>query len=280
MLYLIAYDIAHPKCLAKVVDLCVEIEGRSAAVYFSLWAQFLPEAFPFERRSRRPEATHLPDDQAVLPATGSVVKIGQTVVLEECTLTMKPAASLDAKWVTTLSGLIPDELWKKCGERLVVVSDGTMSYFATHACEAAQHVRIDDATVPPPRAGSSICTRRRVACRNSSKHCTRRGNQSSSAAAVSPLLWLVDQPGKFSAAVKKELAAPHARVHVSALSAWELGIKVSKGKLSLPVPVSQWFSEVLKRYRLVELAITADIAAAFTELPPVHGDPFDLLNIP
>ena len=30
------------------------VEGAGSALFFRLWAQFLPEAFPFERRSRRP----------------------------------------------------------------------------------------------------------------------------------------------------------------------------------------------------------------------------------
>jgi PIN domain nuclease of toxin-antitoxin system len=30
-------------------------------------------------------------------------------------------------------------------------------------------------------------------------------------------------------------------IHVSAISALELGIKVARGKLKLPLPVSRWF---------------------------------------
>jgi CRISPR-associated protein Cmr4 len=39
-----------------------------------------------------------------------------------------------------------DPVWGTIEHRLVVVSDETMSYFVQHACEVAQHVRINDAT--------------------------------------------------------------------------------------------------------------------------------------
>lgn len=45
-----------------------------------------------------------------------------------------------------LSKLINDELFCSVAERLVVVSDGTMSHFVTTACDVAQHVRISDET--------------------------------------------------------------------------------------------------------------------------------------
>jgi PIN domain nuclease of toxin-antitoxin system len=93
------------------------------------------------------------------------------------------------------------------------------------------------------------------------------------------LLWLVDRPSRLPAAVKKQLTSPSARVHVSALTAWELGIKMAKGKLLLPAAVSQWFPQVVARYRLLEVGISAVICASSTELPLIHADPFDRLLI-
>ena len=45
-----------------------------------------------------------------------------------------------------MAGLLDDPVWQEVALRLVVVSNGMMSYFARHACEIAQHVRIDDET--------------------------------------------------------------------------------------------------------------------------------------
>lgn len=89
------------------------------------------------------------------------------------------------------------------------------------------------------------------------------------------LLWLTDDPSRLSAPARTALASPGSTVYVSAVSAWELGIKAAKGKLVLPLPVSQWFPAVLAQYGLRELPITADVATASTELPLLHNDPFD-----
>jgi PIN domain nuclease of toxin-antitoxin system len=68
-------------------------------------------------------------------------------------------------------------------------------------------------------------------------------------------------------------------VFASAISAWELGIKVARKKLTLPKPVSQWFPEVCRRYGLTEIPVTGLLAGRSTELPPVHADPFDRLLV-
>lgn len=39
-----------------------------------------------------------------------------------------------------------DPVWAEVASRLVILSDGMMSFFAQNACEVAQHVRIDDDT--------------------------------------------------------------------------------------------------------------------------------------
>jgi CRISPR-associated protein Cmr4 len=59
------------------------------------------------------------------------------------------ASPLPPEWVDKLSGIFTglDNLWAShCRERIVLVSDATLSLFATTACEVSQHVRIDDET--------------------------------------------------------------------------------------------------------------------------------------
>lgn len=53
------------------------------------------------------------------------------------------------------------------------------------------------------------------------------------------LLWLADDPRRLSAAVRDLLDRGEFTMHVSAISALELGIKAARGKLQLPLPVSQ-----------------------------------------
>ncbi len=71
--------------------------------------------------------------------------LGDKVVLEEYTFAHcgEPSNGIGA----ALKDLIPfDDVWKQVTQRLVIVSDGMLSFFAKNACEVAQHVAIDDCT--------------------------------------------------------------------------------------------------------------------------------------
>lgn len=67
--------------------------------------------------------------------------------------------------------------------------------------------------------------------------------------------------------------APEA--YVSAVSAWELAIEATGGKIKLLEPPDQWFHGMIERYELREVPLDATIACAAAVLPPVHRDPFD-----
>jgi len=83
------------------------------------------------------------DPQALFTANGPLA-LGDKVVLEEYTFTH--SGDLPAKLGDSLAGLLDDPVWKEVATRLVILSDGMMSFFAQNACEVAQHVRIDDET--------------------------------------------------------------------------------------------------------------------------------------
>ena len=86
----------------------------------------------------------LSDTHALFTANGPLA-IGDKVVLEEYTFTR--SGDLPAKLGDSLAKLLPDDpVWKEVENRLVILSDGMMSFFAQNACEVAQHVRIDDET--------------------------------------------------------------------------------------------------------------------------------------
>jgi PIN domain nuclease of toxin-antitoxin system len=85
------------------------------------------------------------------------------------------------------------------------------------------------------------------------------------------LLWWMDDPEKLKPAARTAIADPSNLVFASAVSIWELGLKVSKGKLRLPLS----FHSLLKENGIESLHFTADHALASTILPPIHGDPFD-----
>lgn len=66
---------------------------------------------------------------------------------------------------------------------------------------------------------------------------------------------------------------------VSIVTAWEIAIKQSLGKLELARPAELWLPEVLKRtgYEVVEPRLSA--ALLVRALPWHHRDPFDRLLI-
>jgi PIN domain nuclease of toxin-antitoxin system len=67
--------------------------------------------------------------------------------------------------------------------------------------------------------------------------------------------------------------APEA--YVSAVSPWEVAIKVTGGKLRLMEPPVQWFLGLIDRYDLREAPLDAGIVCAAAALPLLHRDPFD-----
>lgn len=64
-------------------------------------------------------------------------------------------------------------------------------------------------------------------------------------------------------------------VAVSAVSVWEIAIKVKTGKLRLERPVLDWYAESLFRYHLDEIPLPASLLCAAAGLPLLHRDPFD-----
>ena len=88
------------------------------------------------------------------------------------------------------------------------------------------------------------------------------------------LLWLASGDKKLSRfALKKINEAP--AVYVSAMSGFEVAIKVTKGKLKLPHPRRPWFERVAEHHGLTILPLELDVCMAAAELPRIHDDPCD-----
>jgi PIN domain nuclease of toxin-antitoxin system len=66
--------------------------------------------------------------------------------------------------------------------------------------------------------------------------------------------------------------------HVSAISFWELALKIRKGKFGLAQPVTDWRASIL-RLGVREVAIDGVIAIAANELQHIHDDPADRLIV-
>lgn len=88
--------------------------------------------------------------------------------------------------------------------------------------------------------------------------------------------WVVTGDARISPALAAtiEAAAAEGRVSVSQISAWEIALKASIGKLRLNVPITRWLEENTEGLRLLDLPL--DVIVDATHLPGAfHKDPAD-----
>ena len=88
------------------------------------------------------------------------------------------------------------------------------------------------------------------------------------------LLWLAGGDRKLSRSARKEINEA-AAVYVSAISGFEIAMKVAKGKLKLPSPPQEWFEKVVEHHGLALLPLDLDACVAAAQLPSIHNDPCD-----
>jgi len=93
------------------------------------------------------------------------------------------------------------------------------------------------------------------------------------------LLWLtLDQSG-LSERAKLCLQEHAGQLHVSAISALEIGQKAASGKLKLKLKPAVWFPRACELHGLEVIPLSAEAALTAAALPPLHKDPFDRLLI-
>ena len=90
------------------------------------------------------------------------------------------------------------------------------------------------------------------------------------------LLWWALDPGKLSSAAAASLASMERRGgFASAISIWELGVKVQRGKLELGLPIDE-FAQRIDKSGIVELLpVTTATWLRSLDLPWDHRDPAD-----
>ncbi|MBI2947842.1 MAG: type II toxin-antitoxin system VapC family toxin [Verrucomicrobia bacterium] len=88
------------------------------------------------------------------------------------------------------------------------------------------------------------------------------------------LLWLASGSKKLSRAALKQINETPA-VYVSAISGFEVAIKVARGKLKLPLSPQEWFDKIVDHHGISILPIELHVGIAAAQLPPIHDDPCD-----
>lgn len=93
------------------------------------------------------------------------------------------------------------------------------------------------------------------------------------------ILWMASNPSKLTEKVKQVLVS-NAIKCVSIASAWEIAIKLSKGKDMLDIPGGlNEFYNIIDSNNLFTLPIKREHLHNLASLPPIHKDPFDKLII-
>ncbi len=92
------------------------------------------------------------------------------------------------------------------------------------------------------------------------------------------LLWLANEDAQLSEKASKAIDEAHF-TFVSPVSAWEIGLKESKGKLRFNDPLPLWWRKVMETHDLTELPLRGEEAVHSASLPLLHRDPADRLLI-
>jgi PIN domain nuclease of toxin-antitoxin system len=93
------------------------------------------------------------------------------------------------------------------------------------------------------------------------------------------LLWLVSDDAKLSALAKSVFLDNENDVLVSAVTAFEIAVKHSLGKLTLRESPADFVHNRIRANALTPLSITIDHCLRLADLPFHHRDPFDRLLV-
>jgi PIN domain nuclease of toxin-antitoxin system len=92
-------------------------------------------------------------------------------------------------------------------------------------------------------------------------------------------LFAIDEAARISDEARRYIEDPDEQVYLSSVSAWEIAVKHSLGKLDLPMPPDRLVPMARERLGAEELALAESSALAVSRLPRVHADPFDRMLV-
>ncbi|WP_457629816.1 type II toxin-antitoxin system VapC family toxin [Oceanithermus sp.] len=92
------------------------------------------------------------------------------------------------------------------------------------------------------------------------------------------LWWIADDP-RLSPAARKAIADGANEVYLSAVSVWEMVIKMDLGRLEFPEDTKSFLAQQLQQNAFRPLAMTLPHALGVRRLPLLHKDPFDRLLV-
>ena len=92
-------------------------------------------------------------------------------------------------------------------------------------------------------------------------------------------LWSIEGGAAVSEPARVALAQPANSVYLSSVSAWEIAVKHSLGRLPLPEPPERYVPEQRRARGIDPLPLGEEVALHLSRLPLLHRDPFDRMLI-
>jgi PIN domain nuclease of toxin-antitoxin system len=92
-------------------------------------------------------------------------------------------------------------------------------------------------------------------------------------------LWSLDSPELIGDEGRQILERGEEEIYLSAVTSWEISIKMRLGKLDFPGPPAKHVAQFMVKQGLRPLSINHSHAARLYDLPAHHGDPFDRMLI-
>jgi PIN domain nuclease of toxin-antitoxin system len=92
-------------------------------------------------------------------------------------------------------------------------------------------------------------------------------------------LWSLNSPERIGDQGREILERGEEEIYLSAVTTWEISIKMRVGKLNFAGPPAQHVPRFMAKQSLRPLSVNHSHAAKVYDLPTHHGDPFDRMLI-
>ena len=94
-------------------------------------------------------------------------------------------------------------------------------------------------------------------------------------------LWLMEGVDELSTdnVARLDRAAQSASLFISAISPWEVATLATKGRIALPVPLSEWMRKAVRQPGLQLLPLSPEVSVESAQLVNFHGDPADRILV-
>jgi len=92
-------------------------------------------------------------------------------------------------------------------------------------------------------------------------------------------IWLITDAAELSAGARSAFSATENDVYLSAVSAWEIALKYSLGRLELRDAPDMYVPRERERHGIDPLPLDETAALHLSKLPLLHKDPFDRMLV-